>query len=170
MEIKGKIWKYGGNVNTDVILPGRYCNLSDPLEMAQHCMEDLDPEFVRKILPGDIILAGANFGCGSSREVAPLSIKASGIAAIVAVSFARIFYRNCINIGLPIFECPPAFPGIEEGDEIAVDPVSGKIRNLTTGSSFQAAPFPEFMQKIMAKGGLVAYAGDRLAELHNQSV
>lgn len=165
MTIKGKVWKYGKNVDTDVIIPGRYCNIGDPAILAKHCMEDLDPDFVTKISPGDIILADSNFGCGSSREVAPLSIKASGISAIVAVSFARIFYRNCINIGLPIFECPEAFAGIDEGDEIVVDPATGVVENVTKGKKFQAAPFPEFMQKIMAKGGLVAYAGDRLAEI-----
>ncbi|MBS4026789.1 MAG: 3-isopropylmalate dehydratase small subunit [Clostridia bacterium] len=165
MTIKGKAWKYGKNVDTDVIIPGRYCNIGDPMVLAKHCMEDLDPEFVNKISPGDIILADSNFGCGSSREVAPLCIKAAGISAVVAVNFARIFYRNSINIGLPIFECPEAFVGIDEEDEITIDQSSGIIKNLTKGTSFQAAPFPEFMQKIIAKGGLVAYAGDRLAEL-----
>ncbi len=163
--IRGRIWKYGKNVDTDVIIPGRYCNLSDPAELAKHCLEDLDPGFVKKVRPGDLIVAENNFGCGSSREVAPVSLKASGIAAVVATSFARIFYRNCINIGLPIFECPDVHANSEEGDELEIDPASGTIKNLRTGQVFQAAPFPEFMRKIMAKGGLIGYAGERLEEI-----
>lgn len=169
MSLRGRAWKYGRNVNTDVIIPGRYCNLSDPRELAKHCMEDLDPDFVHKISPGDLIVAGSNFGCGSSREVAPISLKAAGIAAIIAPSFARIFYRNAINIGLPIFECPEAYEGIEEGHEVEIDPRSGVIHNLTTGASFRAAPFPEFMQKIMARGGLLGYVEERLMERDQQA-
>lgn len=161
--MRGRAWKYGRNVNTDVIIPGRYCNVSDPAVLAKHCMEDLDPEFVNKVAPGDVIVAGSNFGCGSSREVAPISIKAAGIAAVIAPSFARIFYRNAINIGLPIFESGEAYEGIEEGHEVLIDPAAGTVTDLTTNRSFSAAPFPEFMQRIMARGGLKAYVEERLA-------
>lgn len=164
MTLRGKTWRYGKNIDTDVIIPGRYCNLSDPKELAKHCMEDLDPSFVTKIAQGDFIVADSNFGCGSSREVAPLCIKAAGISGVIAHSFARIFYRNSINIGLPIFECPEAVEGIQEGDEVEVDPATGVISNLTRGTKFQAAAFPEFMQQIMASGGLVGYAEKKLAE------
>lgn len=163
MNLKGTAWKYGKNVDTDVIIPGRYCHLSEPAELARYCMADLDPDFVSKISPGDIIVAGPNFGCGSSREVAPISIKAAGIAAVVAVSFARIFYRNSINIGLPIFECPEAYACIEEKDLVEIDPGRGIIRNGTAGAEFRAAPFPGFMQRLIAAGGLVPYVEERLA-------
>jgi 3-isopropylmalate dehydratase small subunit len=162
-KLKGRVWKYGPNINTDVIIPGRYCHITDPKELGKYCMADLDPEFVNKIAPGDIIVAGGNFGCGSSREVAPLSIKASGIAAVVAPSFARIFYRNAINIGFPIFESAEAYEGIREGDDIEIDPDSGLIRDLTTGKEYCSSAFPEFVQQIMAKGGLSRYAEERLA-------
>jgi 3-isopropylmalate/(R)-2-methylmalate dehydratase small subunit len=162
--LRGRVWKYGPNINTDVIIPGRYCHITDPKELAKYCMADLDTEFVNKIAPGDIIVAGGNFGCGSSREVAPLSIKASGIAAVVAPSFARIFYRNAINIGFPIFESAEAYEQIEEGDEVEIDPASGTIKDLTTGKAFHAAAFPEFLQTIMARGGLRGYAEEVLAE------
>lgn len=163
MRIRGKAWKFGRNVNTDAIIPARHCNTSDPAELAKHCMEDADPEFVRKMTPGDLIVADTNFGCGSSREVAPVAIKAAGVSAVIAGGFARIFFRNAINIGLPIFECPEAYVGIAEGDEVEVDPASGVIRNVTQGTTFQAAPFPEFLQQIIARGGLRGYVEERLA-------
>lgn len=162
-KIKGRVWKFGKNIDTDVIIAGRYCNTIDYDELAKHCMEDLDPNFTRKISPGDIIVADTNFGCGSSREVAPLAIKHAHIAAVVATNFARIFYRNCINVALPIFESEDAYAGIDEGDEIEIDPATGVIKNLTKGREFSSAPFPEFVQRIMAKGGLIGYAEDRLA-------
>ncbi len=159
----GRVWKYGSDINTDVIIPGRYCHITDPAELAKYCMADLDPEYVNKMRPGDIIVAGSNFGSGSSREVAPLSIKATGTAAVIAPSFARIFYRNAINIGCPIFESAEAYEGISEGDEIEIDPEAGEIRDITTGQTFRAGAFPEFVQQIMAKGGLSRYAEERLA-------
>lgn len=162
-KLRGRVWKYGANINTDVIIPGRYCHITDPRELAKYCMADLDTEFVKKIKPGDIVVAGPNFGCGSSREVAPLSIKASGIGAVVAPSFARIFYRNAINIGFPIFESADAFQEISEGDEVEIDPDSGTIRDLTTGREYAAKGFPEFLQQIMARGGLRGYAEEILA-------
>ncbi|GAC1407760.1 MAG: 3-isopropylmalate dehydratase small subunit [Chloroflexota bacterium] len=162
--LHGRVWKYGPNINTDVIIPGRYCHITDPIELAKHCMADLDADFVQKISPGDIVVAGGNFGCGSSREVAPLSIKASGIGAVVAPSFARIFYRNAINIGFPIFESPEAFESIDEGDEVEINPTTGVISDLTKGTQFTAAAFPEFLQEIIARGGLRGYAEEVLAE------
>ncbi|MDH3942628.1 MAG: 3-isopropylmalate dehydratase small subunit [Anaerolineae bacterium] len=161
--IQGKAWKFGKNIDTDAIIPARRCNTADPAELAKFCMEDADPEFVIKMSAGDLIVAGSNFGCGSSREVAPLSIKAAKVSAVVAESFARIFFRNAINIGLPIFESPEAAKAIEEGDEITVDPASGEIRNLTKDELYQAAPFPDFLQNIIDKGGLLPYVEDRLA-------
>lgn len=161
--LRGHVWKYGANINTDVIIPGRYCHITDPKELAKYCMADLDSEFVGKISPGDIVVAGGNFGCGSSREVAPLSIKASGIGAVVAPSFARIFYRNAINIGFPIFESAQAFDEIDEGDEVEIVPSSGLIKDLTKGTEYKAAAFPEFLQAIIARGGLRGYAEDVLA-------
>ena len=161
--LRGRVWKYGPNINTDVIIPGRYCHITEPTELAKYCMADLDPEFVGKISPGDIVVAGANFGCGSSREVAPLSIKASGIAAVVAPSFARIFYRNAINIGFPIFESTEAYERIAEGDEVEIDPATGVIRDLTNQTEYQAKGFPDFLQRIMSKGGLRGYAEEVLA-------
>lgn len=157
MKVEGKVLKYGNNVDTDVIIPARYLNTSDPLELAAHCMEDIDPEFAKKVRPGDIIVAGKNFGCGSSREHAPIAIKASGIACVIAETFARIFYRNSINIGLPILECPEAAQDIKDGDEITVDFDTGIITNKTSGRTYQAEPFPEFMQKIIAADGLIKY-------------
>jgi 3-isopropylmalate/(R)-2-methylmalate dehydratase small subunit len=153
----GKVYKFGDNVDTDVIIPARYLNSSDPKELAQHCMEDIDAEFVQKVQKGDIIVANKNFGCGSSREHAPIAIKAAGVSCVIAETFARIFYRNAINIGLPIIECPEAVLGIKEGDEVEVDFDSGIITNRTTGASYQGQPFPEFMQKIIDCGGLVNY-------------
>ncbi len=157
MKANGKVFKYGDNVDTDVIIPARYLNSSDPKELAQHCMEDIDTEFVKKVQKGDIIVADKNFGCGSSREHAPLAIKAAGVSCVIAETFARIFYRNAINIGLPIIECPEAAGGIAAGDEVEVDFDSGVIRNLTKGTQFQGQAFPEFMQKIIAAEGLVNY-------------
>jgi 3-isopropylmalate/(R)-2-methylmalate dehydratase small subunit len=163
MQIHGKVWKFGKNIDTDAIIPARRCNTADPNELAQYCMEDADPEFVSKMRRGDLIVADTNFGCGSSREVAPLAIKAAGVSAVVAKSFARIFFRNAINIGLPILECPPAVDGTNEGDEVEVEPATGVIRNLTRGTTFQATPFPDFLQHIIDRGGLLAYVEDRLA-------
>lgn len=157
MEIKGRVWKYGANVDTDVIIPARYLNVSDAKELAKHCMEDIDPSFAQGVQPGDIIVATTNFGCGSSREHAPLAIKASGVACVIARSFARIFYRNAINIGLPILECDDAVDATEAGDVLQVDLASGKITNITKDKTFLAQPYPKFMLKIMAAGGLVAY-------------
>jgi 3-isopropylmalate/(R)-2-methylmalate dehydratase small subunit len=157
LKIHGKVIKYGNNVDTDVIIPARYLNTSDPAELASHCMEDLDAGFVKRVQKGDIMVAGRNFGCGSSREHAPIAIKASGISCIIAETFARIFYRNAINTGLPIIECPEAAAGISEGDELDVDLDSGVITNLTRGVSYKGVPFPEFMQKIIAADGLIGY-------------
>ena len=154
---KGKSFVYGDDVDTDVIIPARYLNTSDPKELAEHCMEDIDTEFVKKVQKGDIIVADKNFGCGSSREHAPLAIKAAGVSCVIAETFARIFYRNAINIGLPIIECPEAAGGIAAGDEVEVDFDSGVIRNLTKGTQFQGQAFPDFMQKIIAAEGLVNY-------------
>lgn len=157
MKANGHVFKYGDNVDTDVIIPARYLNSSDPKELAGHCMEDIDTEFVKKVQKGDMIVADKNFGCGSSREHAPLAIKAAGISCVIAETFARIFYRNAINIGLAIIECPQASKGIDAGDEVEVDFDSGMIRNLTKGTQFQGQPFPEFMQKIIEAEGLVNY-------------
>lgn len=161
MLIKGKTWKFGANIDTDAIIPARYLNTSLPADMAKHCMEDADPDFVNKVGQGDIIVADKNFGCGSSREHAPIAIKAVGVSCVIAPTFARIFYRNAINIGLPILESAEAVAGITEGDVVEVDTDSGKIKNLTTGKEYQAAPFPPFMQKLMAAGGLMAYVKER---------
>ena len=158
---KGKVYKYGDNVDTDVIIPARYLNSSDPAELATHCMEDIDKDFVNKVQKGDIIVATKNFGCGSSREHAPIAIKASGVSCVIAETFARIFYRNAINIGLPIIECPEAAKEIAEGDEVEVDFDSGVITDLTAGKSFQGQAFPEFMQKIIDLGGLVNYINEK---------
>jgi len=155
--IKGKTIKYGDNIDTDVIIPARYLNTSDEKELASHCMEDLDKEFSKKINKGDIIIAGKNFGCGSSREHAPIAIKASGISCVIAETFARIFFRNSINIGLPIMECREAARDIEENDEISIDVNSGAITNITKNKTYKAAPFPEFMQKIIESQGLINY-------------
>lgn len=161
MKAHGTVFKYGDNVDTDVIIPARYLNSSDPKELATHCMEDIDKDFVRKVKPGDIIVADKNFGCGSSREHAPLAIKASGVGCVIAETFARIFYRNAINIGLPIIECPEASKGIEQGDEVEVDFDSGIIYNLTKGTQFQGQAFPEFMQKIIKAEGLINYINQK---------
>ena len=156
MKIQGKVHKYGDYVDTDVIIPARYLNTADPKELAAHCMEDIDKDFVKNVQPGDILVAGVNFGCGSSREHAPIAIKASGIACVIAENFARIFYRNSLNIGLPILECPAASKAIRDGDEVAVNFDTGVIENLATGETYQAEPFPPFIQNIIQKGGLLA--------------
>ena len=158
---KGIVFKYGDNVDTDVIIPARYLNSSDPAELATHCMEDIDSDFVTKVHKGDIIVAEKNFGCGSSREHAPIAIKAAGVSCVIAETFARIFYRNAINIGLPIIECPEAAKGIESGDEVEVDFDSGIIRNLTKNTQFKGQAFPEFMQKIIASEGLINYINQK---------
>ena len=155
MDAKGLVHKYGDNVDTDVIITARHLNTQDHKELASHCMEDIDKEFVNKVKEGDIMVAGDNFGCGSSREHAPIAIKASGISCVIATTFARIFYRNSINIGLPILECKEASEKIEAGDEVSVDFNTGVITNVTKGETYQALPFPEFIKDIMAKGGLM---------------
>ena len=157
MVVKGKVFKYGANVDTDVIIPARYLNQSDPAFLAQHCMEDIDTSFVSRVSKGDIIVAGLNFGCGSSREHAPAAIKASGISCVIASSFARIFYRNAINIGLPIMESAEAAKGIRDGDVVAVNFDTGRIEDITSGESWQALPFPDFIKKIIEKNGLLGY-------------
>jgi len=149
------VYKYGDNVDTDVIIPARYLNAPDHSELARHCMEDIDADFSKKVRPGDIIVAEANFGCGSSREHAPISIMACGVKCVIAKSFARIFYRNSINIGFPIMECPQAVDGISAGDNVSVDFATGVIKNETTGKTFKAEPFPEFINNIIEKGGLL---------------
>lgn len=161
MKAEGRVFKFGSNVDTDVIIPARYLNVPDPAELAKHCMEDIDKEFVNKVSKGDIIVADKNFGCGSSREHAPIAIKAAGVSCVIAETFARIFYRNAINIGLPIIECPEAAKNIEEGNEIEVDFDSGKIYNKTKNEEYQGQAFPEFMQKIISNGGLINYINNK---------
>ena len=161
MEVKGFVHKYGDHVDTDVIIPARHLNTQSHKELASHCMEDIDAEFVHKVKEGDIMVAGANFGCGSSREHAPIAIKASGISCVIAATFARIFYRNAINIGLAILECPAAAAGIDAGNEVAVDYDTGVITNLTKGETYQAEPFPPFIKEMIAKGGLMASLADK---------
>ena len=163
MTLKGKVHKYGANVNTDAIIPARYLNVSDPAELAKHCMEDIDSDFVNKFEPGDIIMATTNFGCGSSREHAPLAIKSAGVSCIIARSFARIFFRNAINIGLPLLECEEAVDKAETGDILEVDLASGKIKNLTSGMEFTASPYPDFMAELISAGGLIEHTKKRLA-------
>ncbi len=162
MKLKGKVFKYGADVNTDVIIPARYLNVSDPDELAQHCMEDIDADFLKTVQPGDIIMATTNFGCGSSREHAPLAIKAAGVSCVIARSFARIFFRNAINIGLPLLECPEAVYNTDAGDILEVDLARGKIKNLTKNMSFTAEPYPEFMAGLISAGGLIEYTKKRL--------
>ena len=156
MKTQGHVFKYGDNVDTDVIIPARYLNTADARELAKHCMEDIDTEYVSKVQPGDIMVAGYNFGCGSSREHAPLVIKTCGTGCVIAKSFARIFYRNAINIGMPILECEAAAEEIQAGDEVSIDFDTGIITNITAGKTYQAEPFPEFIQNIIRKGGLLA--------------
>ena len=157
MKAEGRIFRYGDNVDTDVIIPARYLNTSDRKELASHCMEDIDSSFVSKVEKGDIIVAGKNFGCGSSREHAPIAIKESGVSCVIASTFARIFFRNSINIGLPILECPEASAEIKAGDKVSVDFSSGVILDETTGKEYKAEPFPPFMQNLIESGGLIPY-------------
>ncbi len=157
MKAEGKVFRYDDNVDTDVIIPARYLNTSDRKELASHCMEDIDSSFVKNVERGDIIVAGRNFGCGSSREHAPIAIKESGISCVIATTFARIFFRNSINIGLPILECPEASAEIKAGDRVSVDFSSGVITDETTGKTYKAEPFPPFMQRLIEAGGLVPY-------------
>ncbi len=162
--LKGKVHKYGADVNTDAIIPARYLSLSEPAELAEHCMEDIDKEFVSRKQPGDIIMATTNFGCGSSREHAPLAIKAAGISCIIAKSFARIFFRNAINIGLPLLECHEAVAQMEAGDSVEVELSSGRIKNLNSGAEFTAKPYPGFMAELISAGGLIEHTKKRLAD------
>lgn len=162
MGIRGNAWKFGKNIDTDAIIPARYCNTADPEKLAPHCLEDADPDFVKKMSPGDIVVADENFGCGSSREVAPITIKAAGVSAVVAKSFARIFFRNSINIGLPIFESVTAVEGIVEGDDISINPATGMLTNHTQNTVYQLEPFPEFLQEIINLGGLRYWVEERL--------
>ncbi len=157
MKLRGRVWKFGKNIDTDAIIPARYLNTSDPKELAKHCMEDADPEFPNKVKEGDIIVADKNFGCGSSREHAPIAIKAAGVSCVIAPSFARIFYRNAFNMGLPIFECEDAPELINEGDEVEVDADTGEIINITAGKKMKAQPIPPFMQELIRDGGLIAH-------------
>ncbi len=160
--LKGKVHKYGANVDTDAIIPARYLNISNPAELAKHCMEDIDEDFVNRVRAGDIMMATTNFGCGSSREHAPLAIKASGISCVIAQSFARIFFRNAINIGLPLLECVEAVDKTEAGDTLEVDLASGRIKNLASGMTFTAKPYPNFMAALISAGGLIEYTKKRL--------
>jgi 3-isopropylmalate/(R)-2-methylmalate dehydratase small subunit len=162
--LKGRVFKYGANVDTDVIIPARYLNVSEARELAQHCMEDLDKDFVKNVKPGDIIVAATNFGCGSSREHAPLAIKGSGVSVVIAKSFARIFFRNAINIGLPLLESAEAVDNTETGDILEIDLAQGKIKNVTKGKEFAAKPYPSFMSELITSGGLVEYTKKRLAQ------
>ena len=159
--IRGKTWKFGDHVDTDVIIPARYLNAPEPSELAKHCMEDIDASFAGKVGKGDIMVGGWNFGCGSSREHAPVAIQASGVSCVIAASFARIFYRNSINIGFPILECPEASEAIKAGDIVSVDTETGIISDETTGETFRAKPFPEFIRKIIESGGLLPYLKDK---------
>lgn len=159
--MKGKCWKYGPDINTDLIIPARYLNTTDPKALARHCMEDIDPSFPSKVREGDIIVADKNFGCGSSREHAPIAIKASGVTCVIAKSFARIFYRNAFNVGLPVIVCPEASHDIAEGDEVEVNPRTGTITNITQGRSYTAEPIPPFMLDIIDHGGLMQYVASR---------
>ena len=165
MKLKGAVHKYGANVDTDAIIPARYLNVSQPAELAKHCMEDIDPQFTNRVKPGDIMVATTNFGCGSSREHAPLAIKASGISCIIAKSFARIFFRNAINIGLPLLECAEAVDNTETNNILEVDLSSGKIKNLSSGITFTAKPYPGFMAELISAGGLIEYTKKRLQHI-----
>ena len=164
MKVRGKVFKYGDNIDTDVIIPARYLTSADPEHLKEHCMEDIDISFKDRVKTGDIMVAGKNFGCGSSREHAPVAIKASGISLVIADDFARIFYRNSINVGLPILECPEAAQKINDGDEIEADFDTGIITDKTTGERFASKPFPEFIKNIMANGGLVGYTESELKD------
>lgn len=164
MKMKGKAWKFGDDVNTDLIIPARYLNTSDHKELGEHCMEDANPDFVKKVSKGDFIVGGKNFGCGSSREHAPISIRACGVSAVIAKDFARIFFRNAINTGLPVFESEEASKGIESGDELEIDVDSGTIKNLTKDKEYKAKPLPGFAQNIIKEGGLLAYVKNKGAK------
>ena len=164
MIFEGTVHKFGRDVDTDVIIPARYLNTSDPQELASHCMEDIDPEFVRRVRPGDIVVADENFGCGSSREHAPVSIMAAGVSCVVAASFARIFYRNALNVGLPIVVCPQAAREVRAGDRLRVDLEAGVVEDLTQDRRYEAEPFPPFMQELIRRGGLLPYVKSRLPE------
>jgi 3-isopropylmalate/(R)-2-methylmalate dehydratase small subunit len=164
LRLTGKVHKYGANVNTDAIIPARYLNISDPAELAKHCMEDIDSDFIAKVQPGDFIVATTNFGSGSSREHAPLAIKAAGISCVIAKSFARIFFRNAINIGLPILECDEAVEETDSGDILEVDLARGKIKNLTKNKLFQAKPYPDFMLELISAGGLIEHTKRKLTK------
>jgi 3-isopropylmalate/(R)-2-methylmalate dehydratase small subunit len=163
--LKGKVHKYGADVNTDAIIPARYLNISEPAELAKHCMENIDRDFLKRVKPGDIMMATTNFGSGSSREHAPLAIKAAGISCIIAKSFARIFFRNAINIGLPLLECNEAVDKTKAGDVLEVDLPSGRIKNLTNGMTFTAKPYPDFMAELISAGGLIEYTKKRLQNI-----
>ncbi|TDA66966.1 MAG: 3-isopropylmalate dehydratase small subunit [Clostridia bacterium] len=162
MEFSGRVWRLGDNIDTDVIIPARWLNTTDPQELASHCLEDIQPEFNHAVQAGDIIVAGRNFGCGSSREHAPIAIKASGVACVVATSFARIFYRNAINIGLPILECPGGTGSTETSHQLLVNVENGRVKNLTTGEVYQANPFPPFMRELIRAGGLLPYVAAQI--------
>ncbi len=164
-KIKGKVWRFGNDVDTDVIIPARYLNTSDPKELAKHCMEDARPEFARQVEPGDVIVAGKNFGCGSSREHAPIAIKAAGVSCVIAESFARIFYRNAFNTGLLILESPEAAREIEEGHEVEIDPEVGVIKDLTTGKTYRCQPIPPFMKELLEDGGLIPHIKKKFARV-----
>ncbi|NPA49995.1 MAG: 3-isopropylmalate dehydratase small subunit [Thermodesulfobacteria bacterium] len=164
-KIRGRVWRFGDDVDTDVIIPARYLNTSDPKELAKHCMEDARPDFARKVKPGDVIVAGKNFGCGSSREHAPIAIKAAGVACVIAESFARIFYRNAFNTGLLILESPEAAREIEEGHEVEVDPEAGLIKDLTTGKTYRCQPIPPFMKELLEDGGLIPHIKKKFARV-----
>ncbi|MFO7698135.1 MAG: 3-isopropylmalate dehydratase small subunit [Anaerolineae bacterium] len=163
MILRGRVWKYGDNIDTDAIVPARYLNTTSEQELASHCMEDWDATFVKEVRPGDIVVAGTNYGCGSSREHAPIALKASGIACVVAETFARIFFRNSLNIGLPILECPEAARATEAGQILEIDLSTGRIHNVDTGATYQATPYPEFMLALIEAGGLVEYTRRKLA-------
>ncbi len=163
-KIEGRVWKYGDDVDTDVIIPARYLNTSSPGELAAHCLEDLDKNFSTEVNEGDIIAAGSNFGCGSSREHAPLAIKHSGISCVIAASFARIFFRNALNIGLPIFECPSAAAAIDDGDMVRIYPRQGEIYNLTQDNRYEISSYPPFIEKLIEKGGLINYTKGKVSE------
>jgi 3-isopropylmalate/(R)-2-methylmalate dehydratase small subunit len=169
MKLKGKVWPYGDNVDTDAIIPARYLNVSTPEELARHCMEDIDPAFAEAVQTGDVIVAGENYGCGSSREHAPLAIKGAGVSCVVARSFARIFYRNAISVGLPILECPAAAEDLEKGHQVEIDLKTGQVWNLATGQVYQAEPYPPFMMEIIHAGGLIPYTRGRI-EMRQESM
>ncbi|MDD5557773.1 MAG: 3-isopropylmalate dehydratase small subunit [bacterium] len=163
MKIRGRAWTFGDDVNTDDIIPARYLSMTDPAALAAHCMEDADPAFASKVRPGDLIVAGSNFGCGSSREHAPIAIRGAGVGAVIAASFARIFYRNAFNTGLPIFECAEAAGRIGAGDEVEIDTRTGGIRNVTRDETYATSPIPPFMEDLVRAGGLMAYLRERIA-------